>query len=293
VVRWLRAVAVLALTGMVAGGLALAEAPANPNLWPGVKSPAGGAPRSIGDYSAGCVRGAAALSLDGEGYAVVHPERRRYYGHPELLDFVRKLGHKVRATGLGVMLVGDLGQPRGGRAPNGHASHQTGLDVDVWFWSPPQTPHVLSESEREHAKARSVLDARTHSIAERWSPRVTQLLRLTADDPRVARVFVNPIIKRALCEQTKTERAWLSKLRPWYGHDDHFHVRLACPADSPECTPQAPPPPGDGCAELDWWFSDAAQHDREQGKKLYQSKVARTPQLPPQCEALLHEAAAP
>jgi penicillin-insensitive murein endopeptidase len=50
-------------------------------------------------------------------------------------------------------------------------------------------------------------------------------------------------------------------VRPWSGHDHHFHVRISCPADSPQCKPQPPPEPGDGCGhELDYWFSDAVVH---------------------------------
>jgi penicillin-insensitive murein endopeptidase len=288
VAQWVRAVRALSLAGAFAAGLALAEAPKNP--WHVVKSPSSGAPRAIGDYSAGCVSGAQPLPFDGEGYQVVHTNRGRYFGHPELLDFIRTLGEHAHAEKLGMVLVGDLGQPRGGPAPSGHASHQSGLDVDIWFWTPPASAsQTLSAAERERVKGRSVLDPRTKSIGAQWVVRVTQLLRLTADDPRVERVFVNPIIKRTLCANQKTDRAWLSRLRPWYGHDDHFHVRLACPADSPDCKPQAKAPAGDGCDQLDWWFDEKAQADREQGKKDYETKVARKPPLPAQCSALIAE----
>jgi penicillin-insensitive murein endopeptidase len=283
---WLRASSFCAVA--LAVGLALAQPPVNP--WHEVSSPSDGAPSSIGDYSSGCVRGARALDLDGEGYQVVHTERRRYFGHPELVDFVRKLGQQAHAKGLSAILVGDLGQPRGGPAPSGHASHQTGLDVDIWFASPPKTTGPLSQEEREHMKAHSVLDPHTQSIAKSDLSRVTELLKLTVADARVERVFVNPIIKRTLCTKGPTDRAWLAKLRPWYGHDDHFHVRLACPADSHDCAAQAPAPAGDGCDQIDWWFSEEARADRDKGKKAYQSKVARKPQLPEQCAVVLKDA---
>jgi penicillin-insensitive murein endopeptidase len=67
-----------------------------------------------------------------------------------------------------------------------------------------------------------------------------------AEDPQVNRVFVNTAIKKALCRDAGHDRAWLGKVQPWLGHDWHFHVRLNCPADSPECESQ-PPRPGDGC----------------------------------------------
>ena len=52
----------------------------------------------------------------------------------------------------------------------------------------------------------------------------------------------------------------MRKLRPWFGHDAHFHIRLRCPDDGKQCSPQAPIPAGDGCGkELDWWFSIEAR----------------------------------
>ena len=72
-----------------------------------------------------CVRGA--------GFRVQRPERNRTWGHPSLVAFVRELGARVKKLRLPLIAVGDLGQPRGGPAPSGHASHQSGLDADVAF----------------------------------------------------------------------------------------------------------------------------------------------------------------
>src|SRR5262245_1746020 len=208
-------------------GVALAER--GPTPWQRVKTPSGGEPRAIGDYSGGCVQGARALPLDGEGYQAMHPSRLRHFGHPELLDFIAQLGKGTRAAQLPDVLIADLSQPRGGRASGGHASHQSGLDVDIWYIGPEKSG-ALTDAQREQMKARSVLDGKRGTIRSRWAPRVTKLLQLTASDARVERVFVHPFIKRELCalpgSGTATDRAWLGKLRPWYGHDDHFHVRL-------------------------------------------------------------------
>jgi penicillin-insensitive murein endopeptidase len=52
-------------------------------------------------------------------------------------------------------------------------------------------------------------------------------------------------------------------VRPFYEHNYHFHVRIRCPKDSPECKPQDPTPGGDGCGtELNYWFSDAVLHPK-------------------------------
>jgi penicillin-insensitive murein endopeptidase len=264
--------------------------------WALVTKPSTGSARSIGEYSAGCLAGAARLPLDGTGYQVMHPSRLRYYGNPELIDFITKLGRAIHAEGLGPVMVGDLSQPRGGPAPGGHSSHQTGLDVDLWFWQPKAAEHgPLPTADRESLKSRSVLGGKTSDVKPELLPRVAALLRLTVSDPRVNRVFVNPIIKRALCADAESDRAWLSKIRPWYGHDDHFHVRLECPDGQTACVPQTPVSEGDGCGALSWWFDKTAQAeaDRDKGRATYQAKVGKSAGMPAECGKLLEGAAPP
>lgn len=253
--------------------------------------PAPGTPEAIGDYSSGCVQGASALPLDGTGYQVMHPSRKRYFGHPSLVSFLEGLG-KSMAQIDSLILIGDMSQPRGGRASGGHASHQSGLDVDIWLWHPKVAKErALTEKEREDLSAKSVLDGKAGAIQKAWTKSVSALLRFAADDARVERMFVHPIIKRELCAAADADpekRAWLRKVRPWYGHDDHVHVRLYCPEGSKDCVAQAPIPAGDGCGEdLAWWFDEKAQADREQAQSRYRAKVVRRPTLPERCLALI------
>ena len=71
----------------------------------------------------------------------------------------------------------------------------------------------------------------------------------------VSEIFVNPAIKLKLCQTAQGDRSWLQKIRPWFGHDSHFHVRLTCPSGAAYCENQAPVPAGEGCdAELYSWF---------------------------------------
>ncbi len=248
-----------------------------PTPWAAFRTPTLNPPRSIGGYSAGCIDGAVALPLTGAGFRVAKPERNRVFGHPLLIGLIRDLGHRLLELKQAPLSVGDLGQPRGGPAPTGHASHQTGLDVDLWF-----LPPVAGE-------ALSMVDRVRKQPTAKFTAAVVRMLALTAADARVERIFVNPILKRAVCERTAgdADRGWLRKLRPWWGHDDHFHVRLACPADSPACTAQTPLPPGDGCGELAWWFDDKAQADREKGHQTYAAKVGASPPLPGGCQVML------
>lgn len=257
---------------LVSFGVAQAR-PATP--WSELTTPAPGPPRVIGGYSAGCIAGARPLPVTGPGFRVVHPERHRLFGHPELIALVRQLGKQLKAHHLGLLAVGDLGQPRGGPAPTGHASHQTGLDVDLWFRPP------------RHGRAISMVDRAHQRPSPAFSAKVVRLIELAAAAPQVERIFINPILKRALCSEVKGPHDWIQKLRPWWGHDDHIHVRLACPADSPGCVPQAPLPPGDGCDALGWWFNPKAEAERTKGKEGYSSRVRTAPPLPVACEALL------
>jgi penicillin-insensitive murein endopeptidase len=240
-----------------------------------LRTPAPGPARAIGGYSAGCIQGAVALPLVGDGFRVVHPERQRVFGHPTLIALLRQLGEELLRLRLAPLAVGDLSQARGGPAPSGHASHQTGLDVDVWFVAPAGNQTV------------SMVDEARAQPSPRFTAAMARLLELTASDARVDRVFVNPVLKRAMCARAVAAHEWLRKLRPWWGHDDHFHVRLACPADSPACAAQAPLPPGDGCDALAWWFDTHAQEERARKHQSYSAQVGASPALPAECRALV------
>jgi penicillin-insensitive murein endopeptidase len=275
--RWFAALRWLAVLSIIAGSVQAA------NPWTQVETPASGQPESIGTTNAGCINGATALPLDGPGYLVMRPDRNRRFGHPELVKFVRKLGRQVLEQGIGTLLVGDLSQPRGGPMSSMHRSHQSGLDVDLWFWLPRDIGRRLpSETEREQWHAPSMLDSDNISLQpEHWTEAQVELLRLAAEHPGVDRIFVHPVIKRELCHNQAGSQ-WLYKLRPWWGHDHHLHVRLRCPPEEPRCVSQQPLPPGDGCdATLAWWFTDEA---RQQPSKPYEA-----PDLPAACLALINE----
>jgi penicillin-insensitive murein DD-endopeptidase len=250
--------------------------------WSDVLEPALGPPRVIGSYAAGCVQGTIPLPPEGPGFQAMHLSRRRFFGHPVLVRYLQELGAAAAQQGLGVLSIGDLGQPRGGPAPTGHRSHQNGLDVDIWFWLR-RDGTVLPVAERETVEAPSMLTADGRALDERrWSQRQGDVLRLAAGFDAVSRIFVNPLIKKALCEKSPGA-PWLQKIRPWWGHGDHFHVRLRCPPGETVCQDQDPLPAGDGCgADLAWWFSEEARKPRPP------VDVAKVP-LPAACEDILRK----
>ena len=215
---------------------------------------------SIGDPSCGCIAGARKLALDGPHWQVMRPSRNRYYGHPSMIDYIGTMSERAAAVGWNGLLIGDLNMPRGGPMPSGHASHQRGTDVDIWLQPAPE--RRLSESERESLQAESVLKLDSAELdPNKWTDKHAALVKAAAQDSNVARIFVTASIKKELCRCKATDgsdTAWLRRLRPWEGHDDHIHVRLKCPVGE-KCVEQDPPPEGDGCgAELTEWLKKVA-----------------------------------
>ena len=85
----------------------------------------------------------------------------------------------------------------------------------------------------------------------------------------------------------------MSKVRPWYGHADHIHVRLKCPADSPNCRAQPAVPAGDGCDKsLAHWFADWILRLKIP-EISWSSKGLMLKDLPPTCAAVLNAPASP
>jgi len=249
----------------------------------GKVTPAAGPPEAIGAYERGCLEGAVALPADGPNWQVMRPSRNRAWGHPVLIALLERVAQKLPAAAdWPGLLVGDIAQPRGGPMLTGHGSHQIGLDADIWLT--PMPHRRLGLAERDEMRAIDVVAADGNDVDEAsWTLQHRRLLEVFAREPTVARIFVNPAIKRALCRETGPDRDWLTKIRPWWGHNYHFHIRLSCPYGQSECRGQAPPPPGDGCGkELDWWFTpEAHRPSGPPGKPLLVAD------LPPACANLV------
>ena len=227
-------------------------------LFGAVKQAAPLPPSAVGGYAGGCLAGARALPIDGKAWQAMRLSRNRNWGHPEMVRWVENFAVAAqKADGWPGLLVGDMSQPRGGPMLTGHASHQIGLDADIWFT--PMPNRRLSETEREEMSAVSMLAEDKISVdPQRWDEPRARLIKRAAQSPQVERIFVHPAIKKELCEgaaKMGPDNSWLSKVRAYWGHHYHFHVRMGCPKDSANCKPQPPPPGDDGCgAELTDWF---------------------------------------
>jgi penicillin-insensitive murein endopeptidase len=233
---------------------------------------------AIGEYALGCLSGAQTFSGKEKGLAFSQMKRGRYWGHPDLIKLLTNAGEefsKINKT----LIIGDLSQSRGGPTLTGHNSHQTGLDVDIWFKMP---------SRKENLSLQMLETEEMNSFTELGEDQI-KLIKYFAKESTVERIFINSGFKKKLCMDNSPLKLTAEehhKLRAWWGHDDHIHVRLACPVDSPQCVSQKPIPAGDGCGEdLNWWFTDearagAADISWEELKSIYVKKIKK---LPEQC----------
>ena len=234
------------------------KGPPAKDLFGAIRVPAPLPARSIGFYAKGCLAGAEAMPVDGPAWQAMRLSRNRNWGHPELIAVVKRLATEAKAhDGWPGLLVGDMSQPRGGPMTGGHASHQVGLDADVWLT--PMPDRKLTAREREDISATSMLADDSQSVNPKvWTDTHVKLLKRAASYDEVQRVLVHPAIKKAMCDASKDEkeRSWLSKIRPYWGHYFHFHIRIACPRGSAGCEGQPEvDDDNDGCgAELTQWL---------------------------------------
>lgn len=244
-------------------------------------------PAAIGGYARGCQAGAVQLAETGPTWQAMRLSRNRNWAQPGTVDFVQDLSrYAATLPGWKGLYIGDMSQPRGGPMLTGHRSHQSGLDVDIWML-PPQSL-TLSAGERENISSISMRRSKGAYVNDRWSPQHEALLKRAAKDPRVARIFVFPGAKVTMCENAGSDRDWLRKIRPWWGHHYHFHVRLNCPAGDANCTDQAPPPAGDGCADARQWVRNILNPPPPNPNPAPPKPQLTMDRLPAQCSLVLN-----
>lgn len=273
--RWIAA----AVLGLCALPVQAAEPPLAKELFKNIETPAPGGAQSFGGYAKGCLAGGVRLFEDGPTWAAMRLSRGRNWGHPALAEFISRFSEAATRVGYEGLLIGDMGRARGGPMISGHRSHQIGLDVDVWMRPMTERPNAR---QREDWSSYDVVRGRSTLDPVLWRKSAWRAIGVAAQDPAVARIFVNATIKRELCK-ADPGAPWLRKVRAWWGHDSHFHVRLSCPEGVAGCVDQAPPPAGTGCGkELDWWFTDEPyQPSGKKPKELLMADLPRT------CEAVL------
>ncbi|MDQ0325232.1 penicillin-insensitive murein endopeptidase [Rhodopseudomonas julia] len=284
--RLVFAFSALFLAGWPAAGLA-DQIPAK-RYFGAAKLPSEGRAAAVGFYSKGCLAGGEAITVDGPYWQAMRLSRNRIWGHPNLIHFIEWLGREAATKdGWPGLLLGDMSQPRGGPMVSGHASHQVGLDIDIWLQPMPQ--RRLSAKERETMSAIPVVEVGPHEVdPRRWTNAHARLIKRAASYPEVQRIFVAPGIKKKLCETATGDRSWLAKVRPYWGHNEHIHVRLVCPDGSPGCEPQRATGKDDGCgAPLAWWYSKEPYRQAKPSKKPAKKRETTLDDLPNACRQVL------
>ncbi|MDL2406715.1 penicillin-insensitive murein endopeptidase [Rhizobium calliandrae] len=298
-VRTLNTLSKYALAATIGAGLVSSEGAAQQvtptpgsakAIFGAVTLPTQGPPLSIGFYAKGCLSGAVALPADGPTWQAMRLSRNRRWGRPEMIALIERLSRDAaKYDGWPGLLVGDISQPRGGPMFNGHASHQIGLDADVWLT--PMPARTLTTAERESLPFTTMLEKNKFLTVDDkvWTTSRARLLMRAASYPEVERIFVNPAIKKKMCETWTGDRANLGKLRPEYGHDSHFHIRLRCPTGSAGCKPQPPVAAGDGCDKpLAWWFTPEPWAKPKPGAKPpAKPREVMVSDLPKACQTVL------
>ena len=255
----------------------------------------------IGSYAKGCAAGLVELPETGPTWQAMRLSRHRNFGQPTMIQFLMDLSATARQIGFGRGLyIGDISQPRGGPMTSGHASHQIGLDADIWMLPPRSL--TLTEAEREAISSIPVRSADQRSVTENWTNVHRELMKQAALDPRVDRIFVAAAVKIEMCRTAKArDKKWLQKIRPIAGHDTHFHVRLKCPKGARLCETQSPTVAelskgGDGCDEtLMWWVTDYLNPPKadpnkpkeEEGPRKKGPREFTMADLPKQCKGVL------
>ncbi len=254
-------------------------------------------PQAIGSYAKGCGAGMVQLPESGPTWQAMRLSRGRNWGQPELVAFLIELSAAARQVGWRGLFIGDMSQPRGGPMTSGHDSHQIGLDADIWMLPPARLD--LSRGEREILSSISVRTEDQRRVNGNWTRSHHLLLRAAASDPRVDRIFVAAAVKIEMCRTARpSDRKWLQKIRPIYGHNTHFHVRLKCPSGSRRCQTQTPTVAdlskgGNGCDEtLTWWvttYLDELKNPPKapKGPRKKRPREFTMADLPRQCAAVL------
>lgn len=195
-------------------------------------------PLSVGSPTDGRLENGVELAGASGVLRLKRPKGPRW-GIGELVEMLERAAKRVERRFPGsVLLVGDLSRRAGGDL-GGHRSHESGRDADVGFYfvdaqgKPVESGRFRAVDWRGRAAGDASLrfdDARNWALVEAW---------VTDPRARVEHIFVaKPIRARLLAHARKKgvylpvlHRASIAMKQPSRGlsHDDHFHVRIACP----------------------------------------------------------------
>lgn len=161
------------------------------------------------------------------------------YAHPALVLMLRRSSREIaRSVPGSVMVVGDLSREDGGPL-RGHRSHQSGRDADVGFYARDRDGNSVKlerfvkfgrDGKATDGSGLVFDDYRNWLLVQSW------VLDARAG---LSHIFVSRGLRARLLTYAASrkdfarhvERAAVLLKQPERGepHDDHFHVRIACP----------------------------------------------------------------
>jgi penicillin-insensitive murein DD-endopeptidase len=161
------------------------------------------------------------------------------YGNPALVLMLYRTAKQLAREAPGsVLLVGDLSREFGGPL-TGHKSHQSGRDADVGFFVTDRNGQQLNARRLCRFDKRGV--ARDGSGLRFDDYRNWLLVQLWLKDSRaeLEHVFVASHLRQRLLDFARSRPSFRGYVQdasqflrqPSNGlpHDDHFHIRIACP----------------------------------------------------------------
>lgn len=198
---------------------------------------------SVGQPSNGILTEATELPKSGPGFVRYRPWGDRNYGTSNLVNAIEHSAVRVQtdAGGGPPLVVGDLSARYGGKISR-HASHRSGRDVDLLFYTTTldQVPIVAPGFVHFGADGLAQLPDRRFvalDIRRQWL--LTRAL-LTEPNIEVLWMFVSRDIEAYLVDYAKSldepvelilkAARTLHQPRDSANHDDHVHVRIACSA---------------------------------------------------------------
>jgi penicillin-insensitive murein endopeptidase len=165
--------------------------------------------------------------------ATASPEELQY-GTQEMVDIILDIAHFSATLGMTPVVIGDISRKSGGKLGR-HLTHQRGLDADIAY---------IARGKKKSGHRSDKYDNRFTELYEQ-KRKVTQNFDLEANYKLIERlvarsdvqsIFVGCGVYDAL--ETRDQKSATSALKHVYaqkGHEDHFHLRVRCPADASGC----------------------------------------------------------
>jgi len=165
--------------------------------------------------------------------------KARSWGHPALVKMLRRNARDIGRTVKGsVMLVGDVSRKKGGPL-GGHHSHQSGRDADVAFYARDAAGKRVTlrrfvafggDGKARDGSGLVFDDRRNWLLVQAW---------IKDHRAGLSHIFVSTPLRKRLLDYARKHKRYrkhvdkalvlLTEPRNAAAHDDHFHVRIACP----------------------------------------------------------------